>query len=333
MADLAGKNILVTGGAGFIGSHIVDLLLQEDCAGIVAIDNFERGRRDNLATALLDPRVTLVEGDICDRELLARLVRNADIVFHQAALRITQCAAEPRRAVQVMVNATYDLLEQCVEAGIEKVVAASSASIYGQATHFPTAEDHHPYDDRTLYGAAKSFSEGLLRAFSSMYGLRYVALRYFNVYGPRMDISGKYTEVLIRWMQRLAEDRPPIIFGNGRQSMDLIDVRDVARANLLAAKSGVTQGAFNIASGAEVTLIELARRLAAAMDRPRIEPVFQGERSVNAVARRLAATRRAFEDFGFAAEISLERGLHDLVRWWRETSSVGVAAPVLEARA
>lgn len=331
MADLAGKNVLVTGGAGFIGSHIVDLLLRENCASVVAIDNLARGSRANLADALPDRRFTFVEGDICDRGLLTRLVRDADVVFHQAALRITQCAAEPRRAVHVMVDATYDLLEQCVDAGIEKVIAASSASIYGQATRFPTTEDHHPYDDRTLYGAAKSFNEGLLRALSSMYGLRYVALRYFNVYGPRMDLCGKYTEVLVRWMQRLAESRPPIIFGNGRQSMDLIDVRDVARANLLAAKSDVTQGAFNIATGAEVTLIELAERLAAAMDRPGIEPVLQDERSVNAVARRLAATQRASEDLGFTAEITLDRGLRDLVGWWREASVLPADAPMLEA--
>ena len=333
MADLAGKNVLVTGGAGFIGSHIVDLLLRENCASVVAIDNLARGSRANLADALPDRRFTFVEGDICNRELLTRLVRDADVVFHQAALRITQCAAEPRRAVHVMVDATFDLLEQCADAGVEKVIAASSASIYGQATRFPTAEDHHPYDDGTLYGAAKSFNEGLLRAFSSMYGLRYVALRYFNVYGPRMDICGKYTEVLVRWMQRLAEDRPPIIFGNGRQSMDLIDVRDVARANLLAAKSDVTEGAFNIASGAEVTLIELAQRLGAAMDRPWIEPVLQDERSVNAVARRLAATRKAFEGFGFAAEITLDRGLRDLVGWWRATSAQHAETPMLAARA
>jgi UDP-glucose 4-epimerase len=331
MVDLAKKQILVTGGAGFVGSHIVDLLRQEDCSAIVAIDNFERGKRDNLASALMDPRVALIEGDICDRQLMRDLVRGADIVFHQAALRITQCAAEPRRALEVMATATFDLLEQCVESGVEKVVAASSASIYGQAALFPTAEDHPPYANRTLYGAVKSFNEGLLRAFRDMHALSYIALRYFNVYGPRMDIHGKYTEVLIRWMERLEAGQPPVIFGDGRQTMDFVDVRDVARANLLAARSEVTDEVFNVAGGAEVSLIELAGLLAAVMGRPELTPEFHGERRVNAVARRLADTRKAAAVLGFGASIPLDRGLSDLVEWWRNEVSAMKPPSALQA--
>src|ERR1041385_4802602 len=187
LMELRGKRVLVTGGAGFIGSHIIDQLLAEDCAKIVAIDNMVRGRPENLAPALTDKRVSLVDGDITDRVLLARLVAASDLVFHQAALRITHCAAEPRLAMRVMVDATFDLLELCVEHKIEKLVAASSASIYGEAEIFPTTERHHPYGNRTLYGAAKMFNEGLLRTFNDMHGLNYVALRYFNVYGTRME--------------------------------------------------------------------------------------------------------------------------------------------------
>src|SRR5215831_9288179 len=237
MSDLEGKRILVTGGAGFIGSHIVDLLSDEACAEIVVIDNMIRGRPENLEHAMTRGPVRLVNGDIRDNKLMATLVQAADIVFHQAALRITHCVAEPRLAMAVMVQSTFDLLELCVKHNIDKVAAASSASIYGMADEFPTTEGQHPYNNRTLYGAAKAFNEGLLRTFKDMYGLDYVAFRYFNVYGPRMDIHGRYTEVLIRWMERIDAGQPPIIFGDGRQTMDFVHVQDVAHATVLGAKS------------------------------------------------------------------------------------------------
>ena len=237
---LHNKRVLVTGGAGFVASHIVDLLVGERCRDIAVIDNMVRGRPENLASAMTRGGVRLIEGDIRDSELMNRLVATSDVVFHQAALRITHCAAEPRLALEVMVDATFDLLTMCAAHGIEKVIAASSASIYGMAESFPTDEKHHPYNNRTLYGAAKSFNEGLLRSFHDMLGLDYVGLRYFNVYGPRMDIHGKYTEVLIRWMERIECGLPPLIFGDGLQTMDFVHVRDVARANILAAKAPVS---------------------------------------------------------------------------------------------
>ena len=174
---------------------------------MVVIDNMVRGRPENLASAMAKGSVRLIDGDIRDRNLMDRLVAASDVVFHQAALRITHCAAEPRLAREVMVDATFDLLAMCAEHKVERVIAASSASVYGMAEVFPTNEKHHPYNDRTLYGAAKLFNEGLLRSFNDMHGLDYVALRYFNVYGPRMDVHGRYTEVLIRWMERIEGDR------------------------------------------------------------------------------------------------------------------------------
>src|SRR5262249_49463966 len=163
-------------------------------------------------------------GDIGDRKLLAEIMENVDIVFHQAAIRITQCAEEPRLALEVLVDGTFNVLEAAVKSGVKRVVAASSASVYGMAEEFPTTERHHSYNNRTLYGAAKAFNEGLLRSCYEMYGLNYVALRYFNVYGSRMDIHGVYTEVLIRWMDRIAAGLPPLIFGDGKQTMDFISV-------------------------------------------------------------------------------------------------------------
>lgn len=317
MADLKGKRILVTGGAGFIGSHIIDLLCNEGCFEIVALDNMIRGRPENLQRALARGPVRLVRGDIRDGELLESLVQSADIVFHMAALRITHCAAEPRLAMEVMSQATFDLLELCVRHHVEKLVTASSASVYGLADEFPTTERQNAYNNRTLYGAAKAFNEGLCRAFTDMYGLDYVAFRYFNVYGERMDIHGRYTEVLIRWMERISAGLPPIIFGDGGQTMDFVHVRDVARANILGAKAKATDEVFNVASGTETSLLELAQALASVMGRRDLAPEFAPERSVNPVPRRLASTGKAERLLGFRATIALEKGLGELVKWWR----------------
>jgi UDP-glucose 4-epimerase len=333
LADLRGKRILVTGGAGFIGSHIVDLLCNEGCKEIVALDNMVRGRPENLADARARGPVRLVHGDIRDSNLMTSLVKSADIVFHQAALRITHCAAEPRLAMEVMVQSTFDLLELCAQHKIEKVVAASSASVYGMAEEFPTTERQHPYDNRTLYGAAKAFNEGLLRTFNDMYGLNYVAFRYFNVYGNRMDIHGRYTEVLIRWMERLESGQSPIVFGDGQQTMDFVHVRDVARANILGAKADVSDEVFNVANGSETSLAQLAQSLALVMGRSGLALEFAPERSVNPVPRRLASTAKAERLLGFKAEIPLHKGLRDLVDWWRAERHLFVAPNEPEALA
>lgn len=317
MRSLCGKRVLVTGGAGFVGSHIVDLLVAAGCGKIVVVDNMVRGRIANLASALPSGRVEVTSGDIRDRALMRSLLAGTDTVFHQAALRITHCAAEPDEAMAVMVDATYDLLRQCAEEKVRKVVMASSASVYGMAETFPTGEDHHPYANRTLYGAAKSFGEGLLRSFNDMYGLDYVALRYFNVYGPRMDIHGRYTEVMVRWMERIEAGEPPLIFGDGSQTMDLVHVTDVARANMLAATSPAGDAVFNVGSGTETSLLDLAHAFARVMGRPDLKPLHREERAVNPVPRRLASVEAASDRLGFEASVALEDGIAGLVRWWR----------------
>lgn len=324
--DLSERRVLVTGGAGFIGSRTVDELLNAGCREIVVVDDMVRGRPENLTPALASNKVRLVRGDICDRNLMRELVRGSDTVFHLAALRITQCAAEPRRAIEVMIDATYDLLELCVEEKVRKVVMASSASIYGLASRFPTAENHHPYANRTLYGAAKTFGEGLLRAFNDMYGLDYVALRYFNAYGPRMDIHGRYTEVLIRWMERIEAGLPPIVFGDGAQTMDMVHVDDIARANVLAARAPASDVALNIGSGTETSLLQLAQLIAEAMGAEALAPMHQAERSVNPVPKRLADIALAAELIGYAPTIPLAEGLRGLVAWWRAEKLAGATA-------
>jgi UDP-glucose 4-epimerase len=318
---LEGCRALITGGAGMIGSTIADQLVAAGAAEVVVLDSLVRGRLDNLADAMAAGPVTVVEGDIRDRDLLAHVTDGIDVVFHQAAIRITQCAEEPRLALEVLADGTYNVLEAAVTAGVGKVVAASSASVYGLAEEFPTTERQHPYDNRTIYGACKSFLEGLLRSFNEMYGLDYVALRYFNVYGPRMDVHGVYTEVLVRWMERIAAGRPPLILGDGTQTMDFVYVDDVARANILAAASAASDEVFNVASGTETSLRELAEALVTVMGAD-LAPEFGPARSVNPVPRRLADTSLAAERLGFTAEVDLAEGLRRLEAWWKAESDV-----------
>ncbi|MGN6577866.1 MAG: NAD-dependent epimerase/dehydratase family protein [Nocardioides sp.] len=316
MTSLAGADVLVTGGAGTIGSTVVDQLLEAGAARVQVLDSLVRGRRANLADALASGRVELVEGDVRDRGLVHDLTRGKDLVFHQAAIRITQCAEEPRLALEVLVDGTYNVVEAAAQHDVSKLVLASSASVYGMAEEFPTTERHHPYNNDTFYGAAKSFNEGMARSFRAMNGLDFVALRYFNVYGPRMDVHGLYTEVLVRWMERIADGHPPLIFGDGQQTMDFAFTTDIARANILAATSIVTEGVYNIASGTETSLLELAETLLRVMGSD-LSVEHGPPRPVNGVVRRLADTSAAMRDLGFKAEVDLEDGLRELVRWWR----------------
>ncbi|AXB46730.1 NAD-dependent epimerase/dehydratase family protein [Amycolatopsis albispora] len=315
---IEGQRCLVTGGAGTIGSAVVDQLLEAGAAEVVVLDNFVRGRRENLADAEGD-RLTVVEGDINDAELVHELTQGIDLVYHLAAIRITQCAEEPRLALESLVDGTFTVLEAAAAVKVRKVIASSSASVYGLAEYFPTDERHHPYHNDTFYGAAKAFNEGMLRSFKAMYDLDYVALRYFNVYGPRMDVHGLYTEVLIRWMERIADGRPPLIFGDGAQTMDFVHVHDIARANILAARAPVTDRVYNIASATETSLRELALDLLTAMGSD-LEPEHGPERAVNGVTRRLADISAAARDLGWEPRIKLPDGLRGLVEWWRQSA-------------
>jgi UDP-glucose 4-epimerase len=320
--NIDGANILVTGGCGLIGSTTIDLLLRDFSPNrIVIYDNLNRGSLANVEEALKDPRVTLVKGDIRDVESLTRVTEGMDAVIHMATLRITACAAEPREALGVMCDGSFNVLEVAQALGVKKIVTASSASIYGMADVFPTREDHHPYNNRTWYGASKIMLEGLLRSFNDMYSLPYVAFRYFNVYGPRMDIHGKYTEVLIRWMERIASGEPPLILGDGSTTMDFVYIEDVARANVLGLQSDVSDEIFNVGSGTETSLNQLADALLWVM-KSNLKPIYGPERKVNPVARRCADTTKAAELLGFRAGIGLEEGLQRLVDWWRANRTV-----------
>ena len=314
------RKALITGGAGLIGSHIVDQLVCSGVEEVIVLDNFVRGRRENLAWTASHGSVKIVEGDIRDKLLLAGIIQDIDVIFHQAAIRITQCAEDARLALEVMVDGTFNVLEAAVRAKVSKVVVASSASVYGLAECFPTDEKHHHYNNRTLYGAAKAFNEGLLRSFYDMYGLNYIALRYFNVYGPRMDTHGAYTEVFIRWMECISRGQPPLILGDGTQTMDFVYVEDVARANILAAAADITDEQFNIANGKEISLNDLANVLLKIMG-SNLRPEYGPQRKINPVSRRLANIGKAKKLLGFEPLVSFEEGLRRLVLWWKEEIS------------
>ena len=312
-----GGRFLVTGGAGFIGSALIEQLVAAGAEAVLALDNMVRGRRANLARALASNRVELIEGDIRDADLVRRAVDRVDGIFHLAALRINHCAAEPDQAFQVMYEAPFHLLRYATERRIGRVVAASSSSIYGMADAFPTDERHHPYNDTTLYGAGKLALEGMLRSFRDMYGLEFAALRPFNVYGPRMDIHGAYTEVMVRWMERIEAGEPPLVFGDGTQSMDFTYVDDVATAFRLAMQ--VEQAAshvFNVGTGIETSLAGLAAAMMRAMGRE-LTIAYRPPRSVSPVARRRADMAKAADILDFRPAVPLDEGLRRLVDWWR----------------
>jgi UDP-glucose 4-epimerase len=314
--ELKGSRVLITGAAGLVGSAISDQLVKEGVGEIVALDNFSRGVSKNLDWATKNGKVTLINGSINDRALLEKSMKGIDVLYHQAAIRITQCAEEPRLALEVMVDGTFNVLEAAAKAGVKKTIAASSASVYGAATQFPTPEDHPLHHNRTFYGAAKAFNEQLLRAFNEMYGMSYAVLRYFNIYGVRMSIQGRFTEVHVKWLNKIANGEPPLILGDGSTTMDFIYIDDVARANILAAKAEVSDEIFNVGSGEETNLNQLATALLKAMDSS-LKPQYGPERKVNPVPRRLADTSKAKRLLGFEAKVSLEEGLKRLVDWWR----------------
>ena len=318
--QIEGKTFLVTGGAGLIGSHIVDQLIDFGAGKVVVLDNMLRGREANLTQALKSNRLELVVGDLRDWELLSRLVSECDGLFHMAALRIKHCREDPELAVETMFSIPNRMFLTAVNCGVERIVAASSSSIYGQAETFPTNETHHPYADTTLYGAAKLAAEGMLRALRTSDGLSYATMRFFNVYGPRMDIHGVYTEVMVRWMERIAEGAPPLIFGDGSDSMDFTYVGDAAGACIAAMRNDEHHGAYNVGTGVSTDLTELCARLLDAMDSD-LKPEFCKVDIENDVRYRLADTAKIKADFLFETQINLAQGLRELVTWWRQETA------------
>lgn len=313
MSSLAGTRCLITGGAGFVGSTIADQLLDAGAEEVRILDNFVRGSWANLQPALARGGVTVTDGDVRDTRLVDHLCDGVDYIFHQAALRITRCAEAPREAVEVLIDGTLNVLESAVRHGVRKVIAASSASVYGDPSYLPMDEGH-PFNNRTMYGAGKIATEQMLRAYFTTVGLPYVALRYFNVYGPRMDTTGVYTEVMIRWLDAIAAHERPLIFGDGSQSMDFVFIADVARANLLAARSDATDQAINIGTGVQTSLNQLCDLLLSLTDSS-LRPQHREARAVANVKARRASISKAQELLGYTPTVPLDEGLRQLIAW------------------
>ena len=323
MHDLTNSRILVIGGAGFTGSHIVDQLLATKVREIVVLDNVVRGTRENLSQAVRDPRVQVVEGSITDLALLRRLMAGTDFAFHLAALWLFECVNEPRKAVEVNVVGTYNVVEAAQAAGLKKVVYSSSASVYGDALITPMSEEH-PFNNRTMYGATKIAGEQFFRAFYQQHRSDYVGLRYMNIYGPRMDYKGTYVSVIMKVLDRIAAGEPPIIFGDGAQAYDFVHVSDVARANILALQADATDEFFNIGIGVKTTIRELVDHLLEITGSD-LAPEFRPEEQMF-VTNRLGSTDKAERLLGFRASIPLEEGLRSVVEWRRLQESVLASA-------
>lgn len=319
MNPIQGTKILITGGTGFVGSTTADQLLAAGAAEVRVLDNFVRGNLRNVEKARGTGRLVIIDGDVRDRDLIDRSVAGTDYVFHMAALRITRCAEAPREAVEVLIDGMSNVLESCVRHKVKKIVAASSASVYGNPSYLPM-DEAHPFNNRTLYGAGKIANEQMLRAYFEMFRLPYVAFRYFNIYGPRMDIDGVYTEVLIRWLDAIEAGQPPRIFGDGTQSMDFVFIEDVARANIAGLVSDVTDEVFNVGRGVQTTLNELCQLLLK-ITGSSLQPEYHPARKVNNVQARRAAIDKAQTLLGFTAQVDLEAGLRALIQWREEAKS------------
>jgi UDP-glucose 4-epimerase len=324
MRDLDGARVVVVGGAGFIGSHVVDRLVDEPVAEIVVLDNFVRGTRANLEQASADARVSIVEGSIADRDLLRRTLEGADFVFHLAALWLYECVHHPRDAVDINVVGTWNVVEAALEAGVKKVVYSSSASVYGDAVFTPMGEDH-PFNNRTLYGATKIAGEQFFRAMNEQHGLDYVGLRYMNVYGPRMDYEGTYVSVIMKVLDRIDAGERPTVFGDGSQAYDFVHVDDVARANVLALRSDATDAFFNVGTGVKTTINELLDRLLA-LTGSELEVEYLPQAQMF-VTNRIGDTENATRDLGFTASVSLDEGLRSVIDWRRQDQLERMQAP------
>jgi UDP-glucose 4-epimerase len=242
-----------------------------------------------------------------------KLCKNIDYVFHEAAIRITQCAKDPRLSNEILEDGTYNVFEACAKNKVKKLIFASSASVYGDPSYLPM-DEKHPFNNKTFYGVGKIYAENLAKAFREAYGLNYIGLRYFNVYGPRMDIFGAYTEVMIKWLDKIDDGKAPIIYGNGKQSMDFVYIADVVRANILALKSDVNEGVYNVGTGIETDLNQLCN-LMLRLSKLKLKPEYKTQKKLIIVSRRRAAIKNAKKDLKFKAKIKLKEGINTLLEW------------------
>jgi len=313
--ELAGAKVVLVGGAGLIGSHTLDRLVQEDVSEIVVYDNFARGSHENIASAIRDPRVRVFEsgGDIMQTDVLDDALDRADGVFHFAALWLLHCHDYPKSAFEVNVQGTFNVMEACVRAGVKRLVYSSSASVYGDAVTEPITEQH-PFNNKNFYGATKIAGEALLRSYHYRYGLDYVGLRYMNVYGPRQDYQGAYMAVIMRMLDAIDSGDAPTVSGDGSEAFDFIAVEDCGAANVCAMKAETTDRYYNVGTGKRTTLRELAETLVR-LTGSNEEAEFTSRSQATLVTNRIGCPIRARNELGFDSTIDLDEGLLRLIEW------------------
>ncbi len=313
--ELKGKKFVVVGGAGLIGSHTVDQLLEEDVKEIVVYDNFARGSLENLNTALKDPRVNIydVGGDILSTDILESAFDGADGVFQFAALWLLQCHEYPESAFEVNVRGTFNIMQACIKKEIARLVFSSSASVYGDAITEPMAEDH-PFNNKNFYGATKIASEAMLRAYHHRYDLNFVGLRYMNVYGPRSDYKGAYIAVIMKMLDAIDKGESPTIMGDGTEAFDFVAVKDCAAANICAMKSDANNEFYNVGTGKRTSLKELAEILIELTGCSK-EINYLPNSSATLVKNRIGDPSKATNEIGFVSKIDLHEGLSQLIKW------------------
>lgn len=312
--NIKGSTILVIGGAGLIGSHVVEELLKEDIKEVIVYDNFCRGTHENLETALKDPRCKIYEvgGDVLQTDILNSAMKGVNGVIHLAALWLLQCHEYPRAAFDVNIRGTFNVLEACVANKIERLVYSSSASVYGDAVTDIMKEDH-PYNNWTFYGATKIAGEHMFKAYHKRYGLNGVGLRYMNVYGARQDYKGTYIAVMMKILDNLDKGLSPVVYGDGSQAYDFIYVSDVGLSNVCALKSDVPFGFYNVGRGIKTSikeLTELILKITGSKLPIKYEPA-----GLTFVTNRVGDPVAAQQDLGFNWTVDLEEGLKKLVDW------------------
>ena len=310
--DLTGKRIMLIGGAGLVGSHIVDQLTAEPVTEIVVFDNFLRGTKANLATAIKSPKVRIVEGSMTDRDALRRELAGIDGVFQLASLWLGECVNDPRLAWEVNTIGTWNVVEACREAGVKRIVYSSSASVYGNALVTPMTEEH-PFNNRTTYGATKIANEQMFRAIYEQHKLPYIGMRYMNIYGPRMDYEGTYVSVIMRVLDKIFAGERPVVFGDGSQVYDFVHVSDIARANILGMKADCADENFNIGMGIGTSINELVKMLLELTGSNL--PVDYRPQEQSFVTQRIGSIDKAERLLGFRATIPLREGLQSVVDW------------------
>ena len=316
--ELDGKQILVIGGAGFIGSHVVEELLKTDVARVTVYDNLTRGKVSNLIESLSDPRCRVFAdgGDVRDTDVLRKAMDGIDGVVHLAAMWLLHCKDYPRTAFEVNIGGTFNVLEACAQAGVKRLVYSSSASVYGDAAEVPMTEEH-PFNNRNFYGATKIAGEAMCRAFHDRSGLSYVGLRYMNVYGPHQDQTAAYTGVIPIMLNKIDANETPVINGDGSQAYDFVTVRDAARCNVLALQSEATDEFYNVGTGVQTSIKQLCD-LILDLNHSKLSVTYNpysAEDARRLVQNRIGSPDKAAKDLGFIYRDDLRTGLQNLIDW------------------